>query len=213
MRITDIIKNRNISSILHFTTTSGLLGILATWAVKSRDRLPKEQYLEHVYKPNASYRKDKDWLDYINLSIDKINQNFFDICANKWHTDKEWCVLSFTPKILTHTGVVFATTNNIHTTVNRGTGYSGLLALYASKIAHWDKIHRSPTVLHRPPNYPLNLPTCSEAEVLYPKELSLNFLDRVFLSTHEQTDVLAGQLDVLECPQINYEVNTSIFTK
>lgn len=208
MSIEEIIRSRGITRVLHFTTTSGLLGILATWAVKSRARLPRNKYLEFIYKPNCEIRRDPDWLDYVNLSIQRINAIFFDICANRWHADKEWCVLSFTPDILTHKGVVFATTNNSYTGVRRGTGASGLMTFYAARMGQchcWD------SSFERPPGLAPNLPTCPQAEVLYPCELSLDFLNRIFLSADEQTDDLAGQIAVLGCSEIDYEVDISVF--
>lgn len=208
MSIEEIIRSKGITRVLHFTTTSGLLGILATWAVKSRARLPKDKYLEFIYKPNCEIRRDPDWLDYVNLSIQRINAIFFDICANRWHTDKEWCVLSFTPDILAHKGVVFATTNNSYTGVRRGTGASGLMALYAARMG---QCHSWDSGFERPSGLAPNLPTCPQAEVLYPCELSLDFLNRISLSADEQTDALAGQIAVLGCPEIDYEVDTSVF--
>lgn len=205
--IDEIIKARKIEHILHFTTTSGLLGILATWSVKSRHRLPKEKYLEHVYKPNCQIRRDGAWIDYVNLSIQAINSQFFDICANKWHKDKEWCVLSFDPVILTHKGVVFATTNNMYSGVKRATGADGLNALYAPKIERWAGTFVVRTSSHAP-----SQPTDNQAEALYPCELSLDYLNNVFLSTDEQTDILAGQIAVLNLAvNINYEVYQAIF--
>ena len=208
MSIEEIIRTKGITCVLHFTTTSGLLGILATWAVKSRARLPKDKYLEFIYQPNCEIRYDPDWLDYVSLSIQEINGIFFDICANRWHTDKEWCVLSFTPEILTHKGVVFASTNNSYLGVRRGTGASGLIALYADEMG---QCHRWDNSFVRPPGRASNLPTCPQAEVLYPGELSLDFLQKIYLSADEQTDVLAGQIAVLRCSKIDYEVDTSVF--
>ena len=45
MTINEIISQRNISEILHFTTNEGLLGILYSRSIKSRQRLPKEKML------------------------------------------------------------------------------------------------------------------------------------------------------------------------
>ena len=209
MSIDDIIEGKGITRVLHFTTTSGLLGILATWAVKSRAQLPREKYLEFIYKPNCEIRRDPDWLGYVSLSIQRINAVFFDICANRWHTDKEWCVLSFMASILAHEGVVFATTNNSYSGVRRGIGAAGLMALYAARIG---QCHRWDINFERPTSLAPNLPTCSQAEVLYPAELSLDFLDKVFLCADEQVDAVAGQIAVLRRPKICCEVDTSVFT-
>lgn len=65
--VLDAAKERGINEVVHFTTTNGVVGVLASGAVKSRDRLKEDEYLENVYKPNAPFRKDVKWLDYVNL--------------------------------------------------------------------------------------------------------------------------------------------------
>jgi len=55
MTIDDIVIQRKISEILHFTTNEGLLGILYSGALKSRQCLPQEKQLEYIYKPNAVF--------------------------------------------------------------------------------------------------------------------------------------------------------------
>jgi hypothetical protein len=57
----------------------------------------------------------------VNLSISRINARLFNISAKNWHRalDGWWAVLSFDPLILTHDGVVFATTNNAYPGVIR----------------------------------------------------------------------------------------------
>ena len=58
----DHCAQRNRLKVVHFTTHTGLLGTLHARAVKSRQRLPSEMDLELIYKPNAFYRKDAEWL-------------------------------------------------------------------------------------------------------------------------------------------------------
>lgn len=206
MTIDEFVKEKGIERILHFTTTTGLLGMLATWSVKSRLHLPNDSLLEYIYRPNASTRKDTSWLNYVNLSITNINGYFFQICATKWHTDKEWCVLSFIPSILSHPGVVFATTNNMYSDVVRSSGIVGLQRLYESTV------RSAGNCIQRNINHPMNYPTCSQAEVLYPSELSLNFVCKIYLQSDERIDDLLAQLAVLRRPNIDYEVDPSIFT-
>ena len=71
--ILEAAKMRGVRNVVHFTTLKGALGVLAAGAVKSRCRLPADKYLEHVYRPNSDIRKDRLWLDYVNLSIERIN--------------------------------------------------------------------------------------------------------------------------------------------
>lgn len=208
MSIDKIIKRRGITEVLHFTTNEGLLGILYTRSVKSRQKLPKEKTLEYIYQPNAVFRKDKDWLNYINLSISRINYQFFDVSANRWHRDRNvwWCVLSFDPAILFHSGVYFTTTNNMYTGVRRDTGEKGLQALFDSLIIQW-----AGKIVNRDSDLPAKFPTCSQAEVLYPGELSTKFLQRVYVSTGEDHDDICGQCAGVSFPDLEVRILPEIF--
>ena len=123
-------EERGIRDVVHFTTTRGAVGVLAARAVKSRARLPEDEYLEHVYRPNAEIRKDRAWFDYVNLSISRINDWMFD-ASTRWHADdgNPWVVLSFAPCILGHPGVIFTTTNNIYPRLQACGGFGWLLTV------------------------------------------------------------------------------------
>jgi len=179
--------------------------MIANWSVLSRKQLSEEKYLEHVYNPNAYCRKDQEWLDYINLSVQRINATFFEICANRWHSDKEWCVLAFDPHIMTHEGIYFATTNNIYSDVIRLTGNVGFAKIYSRTVRSAGKI------VVRDNNKPASEPTCLQAEVLYPRNLSLDWLTKIYLSTEEHGDSLVAQLSVFNRPNIEHSVDLSIF--
>lgn len=208
MTIDDIVIQRKISEILHFTTNEGLLGILYSGALKSRQCLPQEKQLEYIYKPNAVFRKDSEWLDYINLSISRINYQFFDVSANRWHRDRNiwWCVLSFDPVILSYPGVYFTTTNNMYSGVRRDTGVAGLQALFENRITQWPG-----KIVKRDSKLPANLPSCPQAEVLYPGELATDFLQSVYVSTGEDHDDICGQCAGVSHPEIEVKVLPEVF--
>ena len=190
MTIGEIIKRRGIAEILHFTTHKGLLGALHSGAVKSRQRLPAEVDLRYIYMPNANFRKDLAWLDYVNLSISRINNEFFRACC-RWHRAEDlwWCIMSFDPVILTHDGVYFTTTNNMYTGVRRGKGPSALEALFAERIVRW-----TGNVVSRHEDMPTNFTTCVQAEVLYPRELSTEYLRGIYVVCAEDMDEVHAQL-------------------
>ena len=79
-----VVMVRGITQVVHFTTVSGAIGILASNAIKSRARLPKDKYISHVYRPNSQTRKDELWLDYVNLSTERINDWMFQH-SERWH--------------------------------------------------------------------------------------------------------------------------------
>jgi len=208
MTIEEIVMRRGISEVLHFTTNQGLLGVLHSGYLKSKKRLQTDQRLEFIFSANAPFRKDLEWLDYANLSLSRINSRFFDISKNRWHRDRDiwWCVLSFEPIILSHDGVYFTTTNNMYTGVRRSRGPEGLEAMFAEKIVRL----RGNTVI-RERKTPAAFPTCMQAEVLYPGELSSGFLRKVYVACDEDADEVYGQFAALGHEQIVISVSAEVF--
>jgi hypothetical protein len=206
--VQDVIERRKIAEVLHFTTNSGLAGILASRSVKSRAILPTEKGLEHVYSPNCQYRKDTAWLNYVNLSISQINLHLFGISSEKWHAGEDlwWTILCFDPVTLTHEGVYFTTTNNMYTGVRRGQNEEGLEALFAQRITRW-----AGNDVQREEGTPDAFPTCGQAEVLYPEELSTSYLRRAYVLEEEHGDTVAGQLAALDHGAVEIVVEPSVF--
>ena len=187
--IVEAARRQGIKDVLHFTSVSGAVGILATNAVKSRSRLTDDQYLEHVYSPNAPFRKDEKWLDYVNLSIARINDWMFGT-SERWHVkdDTSWVVLSFDPEILGHPGVVFTTTNNIYPTCRRAEGRDGFEQLFTEPV-YGRYSHR-----HDRSGKQSYWTTDRQAEVLYPGQISCDYLQRVDVQLEETVETLYGIL-------------------
>jgi hypothetical protein len=189
-----VATSRGITDVVHFTTIQGAVGILASGALKSRRRLPQEQYLEHVYRPNALDRsRDAAWLDYVNLSISRINDWMFDT-SERWHIADgvSWVVLSFKPEILSHPGVVFTTTNNIYPRCHRAEGLAGFSQLFDDiVIGRYDRRH---TRVGKPDHFT----TDRQAEVLYPGELDVRYLQRIDVQAENALDDVHGALGALD---------------
>lgn len=183
MKIKNIIDRREIKEILHFTTNLGLLGVLDSGKIKSRHRIKDDQRLEFILKLNTPLVRDGKWIDYVNFSISRINSNLFGISSNKWHSDMWWVILSFDPIILTHPKTTFVTTNNIYPAAQRGQGPASLEPLFANVV-----LGRYSTQICRTPETHSSVPTCEQAEVLYPGELSTEFLQTIYVSTEEHYD-------------------------
>ena len=215
MSVRQIIADREIEEVLHFTTHRGVVGTLASHALKSRYRLPEDKYLQHILHVNASVRpeasaffdKSDNWLDYVNLSISEINRRYFEV-SERWHEAEDiwWAILAFDPAIMTHDGVVFATTNNSYDLCVRAGKSKGLSALFETpigrKLPSW-KAYRGA----RGPN----LPTCEQAEVLYPGEVSTEHLVRVYVREEEYQDQVAGWLEEFEIPNVEVVWSPSKF--
>ena len=185
-------EERGIRDVVHFTTVSGAVGVLAAGAVKSRKRLPEEKYLEHVYRPNVPMRKDREWLDYVNLSIARINDWMFGTSV-RWHIKDEnpWVVLAFDPRLLGDPGVVFATTNNIYPECRRAEGLDGFRNLFADSVVGrtWPV-----TVRHNRADKPTDWPTDRQAEVLYPGEVPCKYLRRIYVQREDTIETMHGVL-------------------
>lgn len=188
--ILDEARRRGITEIVHFTTVSGAVGILACGAIETRRRLPSEKYLEHVYRPNSASRAgDSEWDDYVNLSVSRINDWMFD-SSQRWHVHEgvSWVVFSFTPDILADPGVVFTTTNNIYPAVRRAEGLEGFRALFA------EHVYGRYSHLHTRGGLASCYPTDRQAEVLYPFALGLGHLQRIDVQLETALDDIEGAL-------------------
>lgn len=197
--VLDVVSTRGIQEIVHFTSNHGLVGMLELKCALSRRQLPEAKHLAYLAAPTSAQRqeatsffnKDEDWLDFLNLSISEINFHYFNIAATKWHNsgDRWWTILSFSPTILSHDDVFFTTTNNVYVEhVNRERGASGLVKLFEDRIRR-----KGDWTAHRGTR-PENLPTCQQAEVLYPGRLSLEHLVKIYVRTDDEHDIVAGWL-------------------
>ena len=201
------IQDRKIERIIHFTTNIGLVGILNTNLVKSRKGLCEDDYLSHIVHNNCLYRKDIEWIDFISMSIQEPNNMFFQY-SSKWPHNRNfwWCVLSFKVEIITHAGVVFCTTNNSYDTVIRGSGVDGLKALYANRVAE-----KHPYFKVRDARTPPASTTSPQAEILYPRELSLDFLETIYFPNTKAEDDAMAYIAGAQQKKFQLKVDSSLF--
>jgi len=211
MTIQDTIEQRGIHEVLHFTTNKGITGILATGFLKARKLLSEDYYLEHIYQYNCKDRsRDMAWEGYVNLSITSVNRQLLGISSGKWHANEDgwWCILSFTPDICSHPGVYFTTTNNMYSNgVKRARGVEGLNAMFASQITQWPG-----RILCRPSEIPDNQPTCEQAEVLYPEQISLKYLQKIYVMNNDiAVNLESIKIIFSEWQNVPCEINVNLF--
>ena len=207
--VATLVSELGITEVLHFTRDSGLLGIAAKGAVLARKHLDGDKYLKHIYRPNAKLRRDIMQLEYVNLSIERVNASFLDISMNKWYRDEEdlfWCVLAFKPEVLAHPGVMFVTTNNMYTGAVRALGAAGLRALYEPTIAQW-----TGKIVRRTGEMKGAWPTCRQAEALYPDALPLTYLTKIYVRDEVDGDRVHGVLKTFGLKKVPVLVNSSMF--
>jgi len=206
MSVQDQIVRRKIDEVLHFTTSNGMLGILSTGRLLAHSLLPEEKLLAHILQINCKDRsRDREWHSYINLSLSRLNGSFFNI-SRGWHETEDifWCILSFHSKLMTHPGVLFATTNNAYPKTERAPDEAGLEALFGPSIRQF-----SSKWISRSKSLPDNHTTCHQAEVLYPEELSLSYLQKIYVKTVEHQDEVSALIALLR-PELETNVQVIV---
>ncbi len=190
--VVDAAKSRGITSIVHFTRVPrGITGILGSSAIKARRDLPSEQYVRHIYEANAADRsRDYLWHGYINLSVTSINLRMFKF-SRRQHPDGKWAILEFDPEILGYPGVVFITTNNAYSVTHRCTGLQGFEQMFAPKIP-WGRKGS----VHIRRNHKPHQTTDPQAEVLFPFELTLEYLHTITVTDEATEDSVIAALSI-----------------
>jgi hypothetical protein len=205
--VRDVIAKRQIEEVLHFTTNNGLLGMLRQGVCKSRALLKQDETLVFILKLNTQKEFDTSWKNYVNLSLSRINTTLFEY-SRRVNANFAWRILSFSSEILTHDGVLFTTTNNAYWQhLQRAEGADGLEALFQPTVAG-----RYGFPGKRNSTMPDNFTTDIQAEVLYPQELPLTFLRRIYVPTHEDADSVYGKFNALSLPEIEVVVAPDKFT-
>lgn len=211
MTVEDVATRRGLTDVLHFTSNRGLTGILASRVLHPRARLHEDKYVEHVMMLNCAIRYDHDYLDYVNLSLTRIAP-LINFSKGRWHAgaDLWWCVLAFSPDILSHSGVIFTTTNNKYeVSVRRAEGSEGLEAMFAASVKDYESPVRTVT---RRPGMPDNHTTSPQAEVLYPGDLTLDHLRTVYVESEPQSDIVHSQLEIHGlASSVAVSVNPAVF--
>ncbi|MET7714829.1 DarT ssDNA thymidine ADP-ribosyltransferase family protein [Streptomyces sp. NPDC005407] len=203
-----LIRERKITEVVHFTTNQGLLGILVERLLQARALLAEDKYLESIYHANAKFRReDPQYWSYVNLSVTQANHRFLHISTDKWWADTDlfWAILSFAPVIMTHPGVLFAPTNMAYQGVTPAPGVEGAEALFAPRVpGGWGR------TTHRY-GQASNVPTCPQAEVLYPKIISTQYLQCIYVLTEEDAAKAHGIVSASEHDEVDIIVDPVTF--
>ncbi len=206
--VVEAAKHRGITSLVHFTRVrGGLAGILDRSAVQARHHLSKDRRLRHVYQENAPNRtRDLPWHGYVNLSVSMINVRMLRY-SKRWHPDEDWAILSFKPRILGHRGVIFSTTNNAYGVAHRALGSDGFEQMFAQAVP-WG---RRGSVSIRSSQRPHET-TDPQAEVLYPRALSLKHLHTITVADEGARESVDGALAIFpDIPRPKIELDPEAF--
>lgn len=144
----------------------------------------------------------------MSLSLTKINKDLhLKAAANL--PELWWGILSFRVEILDHPDVVFTTTNNVYEEVcERAEGVAGLRAMFQDRVA-WGYYG---SVKRRQASRPKNEPTDIQAEILYPMEISLDYLQRLYVPEEQHQSLVLAWCEVLDRPEPPISVAPDLFT-
>ncbi|MGO8114981.1 DarT ssDNA thymidine ADP-ribosyltransferase family protein [Rhizobium leguminosarum] len=215
VKISEYAGGRGITEIVHFTTNLGLTGCLHKVSLLSRFRLRTEESLAYILTLNSSFRKEEEpwfdqsekWIDFVNLSVSEITTNLFR-ASLKWHSGKDlyWVIMAFDPAVLDGEGVYFSTTNNIYQYTSRQTDLDGFKKLFEPIVKRrpgWTAFRNS---------RPEHLTTCEQAEVLYPRQVDMLHLRRVYVMEGDLADRVTAVLASFGRDDVEVVVDPAKFT-
>ncbi len=205
------LDRRGVTEARHFTTSRGVLGTLGSRRLLSRRHLAEDELVRLIAINNCYRRWDKKWFGHVNLSIQEINGYLYGISSGNWHAgenDLWWAVLGFDAAVLAQPGVVFTTTNNGYSVVQRATGIDGLKALYADEVVTWAA--GGPQTLHRTARTK-NQTTCPQAEALYPESVETSWLRTIYVPRPELADTVEGWFAATGHPAVPVVIDPEVF--
>ena len=198
---------RGVTEVLHFTTEKGVLGALAAGRLLSRAKVQEDPSVAFIFT-GVWPRRDPDWLDFVSLSLTRINRELYAKAAHNL-PELWWAILSFQPEILDHRGVFFTTTNNVYEDVcERGEGAAGFEAMFEQRVP-WGYYG---SVKHRSHGRADNLPTDVQAEVLYPQSIDLSYLYCIYVPEEQHRSLVLAWCDVLGRSEPTVVVRRDLFS-
>jgi hypothetical protein len=176
-----VARGRGISQLVHFTPLNNLIGIMELRALAARDRVLElarqkaDQHLLDYIAFNDRLRLDRR-TGYVNLSIQHPNARLFRRFRTACTWCDVWCVLLIVPDCLDAPGVLFSIGNAAASQVRQtgtGAGLKSFEALFreaiivSNRLGQYRLVRGELTACH---------PTDPQAEVLYPDEVPLTFV-------------------------------------
>lgn len=206
MSAAELARGRGITEVLHYTSQRGAMGTVMKKALLSRERVENDPDIAFVFE-GVWERKDPEWVDYISLSLSRINVDLYRR-SRKRFPDYWWAILSFDVEILDHDGVWFTTTNNTYPVCERARGEAGLAAMFAP-VVPWG---RQGTVKTRHPGMSEAWTTCETAEVLYPQRIPLEHLRRIDVQGAQHCRLVQAWAEVYGAGELSIEVRPGSFS-
>lgn len=205
MSAAEFARGQGIQEVLHYTSERGAMGTVMKKALLSREQVENDSDIAFIFE-GIWERKDPEWVDYISLSLSRINLDLFRR-SRRHFPDYWWAILSFDVEILDHDGVWFTTTNNTYPVCSRAQGEDGLAAMFAPQVP-WG---RKGSVKIRYPGMSEAWTTCEAAEVLYPQRIALEYLRRIYVPGAQHRRLVQAWAEVYGAGELSVEVNPGSF--
>ena len=200
MKVSERARERGIQEIVHYTSEKGVMGTINKKALLSRKRVEEDEEVDYIFE-GIWERKDPEWVDYISLSISRVNLDLFKR-SRKNFPDFWWAILSFAPEILDHDGVWFTTTNNIYPPCRRGTSIDGFEDMFSEPIPWGYYGYEKRRVLGTDDAWP----TDRAAEVLYPGSIPLEHLQRIYVPGKQHRRLVKAWMEIYGIEDLPIEV-------
>ncbi len=188
--IKEIIEQRNIKRLCHFTKSKNLPQIL----MRGRGILASEFIAEDIFDPNDNFRYDGK-TKYINCSIQYPNVYYFNKISEKDIQFKEWIILFINPYIMTKEDTYFCKVNAAKENgkyIKKGA--DALKELFDNRVLKLDRTNKMPT----------NVPTDLQAEVLIYEQIPVEAIEAIVVPNIEQAHREKTRLETfnLQIPSI-----------
>lgn len=193
LEIQNELAARGITQLCHFTQIRNLKGIFTVGGLLPRTRLQRHPELKAAYNDQAQF----EGANVINLSITRPNiklLNKFDITHREKGFCTAWAVITLKPELCCAPGVRFTTSNATANNVRKfGTaeGIAGLRACFAEHVPI------AGGTASRSSSRAKNLPTDSQAEVLYPGPIPLNYIQGIYFKYESEQQRAVATLSPL----------------
>ena len=205
------VKERGITRLVHFTPFCNLLGVYemgALWAKQKIETVAQSKsdfFLLDYIRWNDGLRLDGR-RDCINLSIQRINQYLFTSFKKKFTECDIWCILEISPEILAAEGVSFTVGNAASSYVRNcgtGIGIDALKAMFTDSVVVGNMYGRRVSTRMGVPN---NCPTDRQAEVMFPDEINVKYIQGIVVESEEHHAMVSRALQIeypeMKLPQV-----------
>lgn len=215
--IKKIIKDREITELIHFTSTRGLEGIFKARHILSRFELENSNFVddnEILFNSNDTFRMEGK--NYINLSVSKPNKSLFNRFKHRKESDPTigWCILKINPHVLLDDNLkcFFSITNAANSAAKNDYGIK-------SDVESFKKMFNDEVVVKNSygsktySRFGLNKnqTTDNQAEILVEGKIPFKYINAICFETEHEKIRTSNIWSYLNLDNSKFEVDGEIF--